>query len=224
MLLGSRPARPHLAIALALCAGALSACASTSHHDAAAPSAVADVGEPDRQVVRTGDMTLTVAAPDEAHRAIVHIVEDARGFVERSTSTKDESVWLTCRVPAAELDAVMQRVGDLGAVDRSVVTTLDVTEEVEDLEARLANDIALRDRLRALLDRAKDVDEVLTVERQLTRVQSQIDRMQAKLERLRTQIAHSKLTVALGRGRKLGPIGWVGYGLYWGFEKLFVIQ
>ena len=58
------------------------------------------------------------------------------------------------------------------------VTAEDVTEIVIDLVARLKNKIALRDRLRKLLDRAQDVKEVLVVEEQLTRIQSEIDSME----------------------------------------------
>ena len=48
--------------------------------------------------------------------------------------------------------------------------------------------------------------------------------MQARLDRMKSQVELSALTVTLERGRILGPLGYVGYGLWWAFSKLFVIR
>jgi hypothetical protein len=100
----------------------------------------------------------------------------------------------------------------------------DVTEQHADLSTRLANNLALRDRLKLLLDRAQDVEDVLAIERELTRVQSEVETMQASHERLDSQIALSELSVGLERRQILGPLGYVAYGLWWGISKLFVIR
>ena len=34
----------------------------------------------------------------------------------------------------------------------------------------------------------------------------------------------STVNLSASRGRILGPLGWVGYGLWWAFSKLFVIR
>jgi hypothetical protein len=84
--------------------------------------------------------------------------------------------------------------------------------------------VALRDRLRALLDSAKSVKDVLAIEKELGRVQADIDSMQAQLKTLKGKVDLASVTVSIKRRRILGPIGYVLKGAWWAVEKLFVIQ
>lgn len=118
----------------------------------------------------------------------------------------------------------MDAVAALGSEQGRTVEAVDVTEQYADLEARLRNDRALRDRLQQLLERAKDVEDVLAIEKELTRIQSEIETMQAQLDRLRSQVELSALTITLERRRILGPLGYASYGLWWAVSKLFVIR
>jgi len=178
----------------------------------------------DRKVVRSGELTVTVDAPDDAAREVERIATEAGGFVERSTSTKDANAWVHCRVPAPHLEEVMDMIADLGEEERRSVSAADVTDQYVDLETRLRNNVELRDRLQQLLGRAKDVDDVLAVEKELNRIQSEIETMQARLDRLKSEITLSGLSVSLQRRRVLGPLGYLGYALSWGISKLFVIR
>ena len=199
------------------------ACTSTGR-SRSAESRSQDAANTDRKIVRSGDITVSVDDPEEASREIERIVKDAGGFVERSNITKDSGGWLRCRVPATDLDRIMDEVAGLGDEEYRSVSAADVTEQYADLETRLRNDIALRDRLRKLLDRAADVEDVLAIERELNRIQSGIETMQARFDRLKSKIELSALSVKLERARILGPLGYIGYGLWWAFSKLFVIR
>jgi len=84
--------------------------------------------------------------------------------------------------------------------------------------------IALRTRLRELMEMAKTVDEMLRVERELARVQTELDMYQGMLTRMGNQIAFSDVDLTLREGRIYGPVGAVFYGLGWGIGKLFVIR
>ena len=104
------------------------------------------------------------------------------------------------------------------------MSAADVTEQYTDLETRLRNNLALRDRLQQLLQRAKDVEDVLAIEKELNRIQSEIETMQAQFDRLKSEVELSALSINLQRKRVLGPLGYIGYGFWWGFSKLFVIR
>ncbi|MCI5050610.1 MAG: DUF4349 domain-containing protein [Rickettsiales bacterium] len=75
-----------------------------------------------------------------------------------------------------------------GEVESHQVSSDDKTLQYIDTEERLKNLEALRDRLRKLLDspKAEKVNEILQIERELTRVQSQIDAQTAQLRHLST--------------------------------------
>jgi hypothetical protein len=177
----------------------------------------------DRKIIRSGDLSLTVSAPDESRVEVERIVTEAGGLVE-SSRTAESYVSLQCRVPAETLDATMDAIAALGSVDSRSTSASDVTEQHADLSTRLANNVALRDRLKLLLDRATDVEDVLAIEKELTRIQSEIETQEASLERLDAQIALSELSVTLERRKLLGPLGYLAYGVWWGVSKLFVIR
>jgi chromosome segregation ATPase len=118
----------------------------------------------------------------------------------------------------------MAAVAALGEEERRSVSAADVTEQYVDLETRLRNNLALRNRLQQLLSRASDVEDVLAIEKELNRIQSEIETMQARLDRLKSAVELSALSVNLQRKHILGPLGYVGYGLWWAFSKLFVFR
>jgi hypothetical protein len=188
------------------------------------PGAIAQASAPsERKLVRTGDLVVSVGSPEEASSKVERIVEEVGGHVERSTATQD-AVWLECRVPAPQLDQVMNAIGRLGDEERRSVSTADVTEQYSDLETRLRNNVALRDRLQQLLQRASNVEDVLAIEKELNRIQSDVETMQARFDRLKSEVELSALSVHLERRTILGPLGYVGYGLWWVVSKLFVIR
>jgi len=179
---------------------------------------------PDRKVIRAGELVVSVESPENASPGVERLIKEAGGYVERSTATKDSNVWLQCRVPASQLDQLMDSVASLGDEERRSLTAADVTEQYSDLETRLRNNVRLRDRLQQLLQRAKDVEDVLAIERELNRIQSDIETMQAQFDRLKSDVEMSALSIKLQRRRILGPLGYIGYGFWWAFSKLFVIR
>ena len=65
---------------------------------------------------------------------------------------------------------------------------------------------------------------MLAIEKELNRLQSEIETMQAQVDRLESQVKSSTLSIHLRRERILGPLGYLGYGLWWTLSKLFVIR
>jgi len=199
------------------------ACASTPEAATTADFSRARSESPDRKIIRSGELAVTVSAPAESLVEVQRIVANAEGFVEGS-NVREASVSVRCRVPAEKLDAIMDSIAGLGSEETRSVSAADVTEQHADLTTRLANNRALRDRLKLLLGRANNVQDVLAIEKELTRIQSEVETMQASLDRLNSQVALSELSVSLQRRRILGPLGYVSYGLWWAVSKLFVIR
>ncbi len=189
----------------------------------AAPAAPA-VSTVDRMTVRTGEQEVVVDSPVVTGRQVERMVRDAGGYIERSSGSSDGNVRIEGRVPAAELDRIMDSVAGLGKERRRHLTGADVTDQYTDLEARLRSDIALRDRLQQLLGRAATLDEVLTLEKQIARLQSDIDALQTRIDQLKSRATLASLAVSLERKRVLGPLARVGNGVAWAVAKLFVIR
>src|SRR5204863_4184026 len=131
---------------------------------------------------------------------------------------------------ARRLSEVLDHLARLGEERRRHVSSEDVTEKVGDLNAELANKKALRDRLRGVLARAKDVKDVLSVENELTRVQTEIDSLEGRLKKIRQDIGFSAISLTLDRPEPekkseiLGPLGYLYVGTKWFITKLFAIR
>ena len=110
---------------------------------------------------------------------------------------------LTLRIPAKSLPDVQSKIAGLGKLVSQNSNESDVTQQHIDMVARLANLRAEEARLRALLNRAGSVSDLLSVERELSRVRGDIESMQAQLAYLEGQAAMATLTVSLDQP---GPI------------------
>lgn len=185
---------------------------------------VVEVPPVDRMLVKTASLKINTSAVAEVTEKAIEITAEEGGYVETSSMTEGEKATLKLRIPAPRLGEVLDRLADLGTEVRRQISARDVTDQVTDLEATLKSKIALRDRLRKLLERAITVRDVIEIEQQLTRLQAEVDSMEGRLNNLKTQVALASITLTIGRKRILGPLGYLGAGLWWLVSKLFVIQ
>jgi hypothetical protein len=89
---------------------------------------------------------------------------------------------LSLRIVPAQADRLLETLQALGRLTQHQMTQTDRTNEVVDYQARLNNQKALRDRLRALLaGRVDKVADLLEVERELARVQGEIDSLEGQI-------------------------------------------
>jgi hypothetical protein len=155
---------------------------------------------PTAALIRTGELTVRVrdvrTAADEAAR----LAAGAGGSVtseERSSAGEDGSAVVVLRIPPRTFDATLSRLSGLGEeVDRRLGTE-DVTEQVVDLDSRIATQRASVARVRALLDEADDLGEVVQIEGELTRRTADLESLEARLAALEEQVDLSTITVRL---------------------------
>jgi hypothetical protein len=101
---------------------------------------------------------------------------------------------ITIRVPRERFEDAIHRIELLGDVGHRDIKAQDVTDEFVDLEARLKNAYAVRDRMKDLLSKAS-VKEAIDIEKELERLTEQIERLEGRLKLLRDEIAFSTITV-----------------------------
>ena len=190
----------------------------------AASEEAEQVADAERLIVKKAQVTLEVEAVPEGRDRVVAFVEEMNGYLENIVIEEGKPAVLVVRIPAGQLDNFLDRLDSLGRVGERRVESTDITEQAIDLQARVDNLIAVRDRLRNHLDKAREVGEILAIERELTRVQSELDSMDGRLKYLRSAASASVVTVTIKRPQVLGPLGYVGKGIWWGISKLFVIH
>lgn len=177
--------------------------------DAGDDGGTANVQIQNRALIRTGQVELRVQEFESSRANLTADVEALGGFVsdsrQRVNHVGDNQTYtegqVVLRVPADNYSALMGRIEGEGEVLSEQTNTRDVTNQLVDIEARLSNLRAQRDRLRELYDEANTTADVLQVERRLTEVQTEIERLEAQQASLERQVALSTVTVELREPR-----------------------
>lgn len=164
--------------------------------DANNSGSAAQVQEQERQLVRTATVDLR---SDDVLKTIQQIKNRAQGvggFAGQENTTKSFGS-VTLRVPSKELDNLIKGLDDrtVGEVTRSEVRSEDVTDQLVDVEARIATQKASVDRLRVLFERAGSTAEIAQIEGELTKRQSELESLQRRSESLKGKVALATLTV-----------------------------
>ena len=192
---------PRLTIGLLLITS-MGACMAYKKPPPEAPAADAySRSEQGRVMIRSGSLSLRVKELDVTKSRIEQIARGVDGRIDDSSTQDGKWLNMTLRVPETKLDETMDQIATLGKVVGRSLRSRDVTEELIDLEARLSNLRALRDRLRIYLEKTSKLEEILAVERELARVQTEIESLEAKLKVLKDQIAMSELDVRATKGK-----------------------
>ena len=153
-------------------------------------------GQQERKLIKTGSISLEVEQLASAEEAVLAWCQSFGGYVASSFNHETNAAF-TVRIPAAHFDAAMAAAGNLGRVRSRNVSTQDVSEQFYDLQTRLDTRKILRDRLQAYLAQAKNMEDLLHIERELNSTLTEIESMEGRMRRLSNQIDYSTITVDL---------------------------
>ena len=159
------------------------------------------------QVVRTAQITLTTSDFPAARSELDEILKRRGGHIGSLTlgSPVDSGQTLDAvlRVPAAQLDAALAEVRRLGRVETEQQTGEEVTRQVVDLDARLANSRNTEQRLADILRHtAGKISDVLDVEKEIARVRGEIEQMEAERKSLGDRVSFATLDVRINEEYK----------------------
>jgi hypothetical protein len=150
-------------------------------------------------IVRTGQLNLEVAVLDDAIVAAEKAVTAAGGYVAASQRQGDDenaAAMVTYRVPVERWEATLTALRKVGVKVLSEQTgSEEVTSQVVDLGARLANLRATEAALQAIMTKATKIPDILEVQAQLTGVRQEIEQLTAQKLSLEERAAMATLTV-----------------------------
>jgi len=175
-------------------------------------------------VVTTGSLSAEVDDVDEAVRVLRTFTTGHEGRIDAESLEQGSSPYadLTVRLPARHLDGLRDAVERAGDVRSMNVQREDVATQVADVEARMASlETSIR-RLRAIIARADDTQDLLEAETQLTRRQADLESLQAQRRVLADRTSLATIQVSLYSDeapRAVEPGGFAG-GLTDGWNAL----
>ncbi|MGW5275169.1 DUF4349 domain-containing protein [Streptomyces sp. NPDC004044] len=152
-------------------------------------------------VIRKASLSVEVKSVPKAVAAARAAVESAGGLVaSESTERLDathEASHIVLRVPQGEYDAVLRELAGGGKLLSRTTTAKDVTDQVVDVESRIATQRASVTRVRKLMDRADKLADVVTLEGELSNRQAELESLLAQQESLKDRTTLATITLSL---------------------------
>jgi outer membrane murein-binding lipoprotein Lpp len=165
------------------------------------PAQAPDLSVDQRSIIYTGSITIRVEDVNIAAARATAIATGAGGFVggdKRNTSDGSSDATMELRVPAEKFSSVVDQLArTLGKEEQRGISTEDVTEQTVDLDARITVQQARVDSGRQLLAKAKTLNELVMLEREVATRESDLASLQGKKRRLADLTALSTITVVL---------------------------
>jgi hypothetical protein len=144
-------------------------------------------------LLRSAQVMLAVFEVDKKLDSVDQIARDLGGYLSLRGDRE-----ISVRVPRERFDEALRRIEKLGDVLHRSIAAEDVTDQYVDLELRLKNAQAVRERLEKLLQNAT-VKDAVEIQKELAKVTEEIERLNGKLKLLRDRIAFSTITVTFER-------------------------
>ncbi len=180
---------------------------------------------PDRQIVRTGSLTIRTPDIEKAAADLRALATATNGFVssEQISVTEGDGAAgsrVVLSVPSESLTAVMDQAAKVGELVNRGITAQDVTAQVADVEARIRTLRESIGRIRLLMKRAGSIADVARVEAELTQRQSDLEALLATQKSLTNRVERSPITVTLIKPGQVDPQNPLWTGLVRGWEAL----
>lgn len=102
---------------------------------------------------------------------------------------------LVVKVPPQSIDSLLAGLADTGTVQSINQSAQDVTEQLIDLDVRISNARQSVANVREFMDRTENLNELVTLEGELTRRQTELERLEAQQRNLSDRVALSTVTI-----------------------------
>lgn len=133
----------------------------------------------DRKVITEASLSLQVKSVEETVNNVTTKVNGLGGYVVNANISRPEfgeSATLTVRVPSAAITEFLSFVKTNAVkVINENISGSDITDQYVDLDTRLAQLVAQKTKLEAILNSAVTVQDIMAVQPYITQIQNEID-------------------------------------------------
>jgi len=163
-----------------------------------------------RKIIYTADVELVVEDFSDLPARVEELVRQNDGYIASSNLSgsagdRRSGTW-KIRVPVERFNAFLDAARTLGEVRRIGTNSQDVSEEYYDVEARIRNRKREEEQLLKLLaERTGELDDVLAVERELSRVREEVERLEGRLRVLQDLTALTTVTLTIEEVKNYVP-------------------
>ncbi len=152
-----------------------------------------------RKLIKEGHVEFETFNLEVTRRNMLESVAKHGGYVssdQEYNSPGRTSNTVVIRVPADDFNNLLREATrGVDHFERKEINVLDITEEFLDVQARLKTKKELEQRFIDLLQAAKNVTELLEIEKQIGQLRSEIESIEGRLNYLSDQVSLSTLTL-----------------------------
>ncbi len=168
--------------------------------------------------VYTADLEMETTSFDETNAAFGDLVEGMDGYFQNS-SVKNRGSYrygdYTVRLPQENLMAFTNEVGELSLVTYSSSSAEEISYQYYDTQSRLETQEIKLDRLQALLQKAEEMEDIITIESAISETEQAIDSLSGTMMQYDSMVDYATVYVSIQEVNKLSnveepPIGFGG--------------
>ena len=186
---------------------------STDNNSSQESIPTTEQGKIERKLLKEGTLDWETSDVVKTHQKVLDAVKKYNAYASNDAQTADEyriTNSMEIRVPANQFDAFVNDISkDVNQFDNKKISVLDVTEEFIDVTARIKTKKELEQHYYDLLQRTKNVTEILEVEQQLNNVRTDIESAEGRLKYLNDKISLGTITISFYEVKST-PIGFFG--------------
>lgn len=152
-------------------------------------------------VIRTATLSVEVRSVPKAVAAARGVAEGAGGLVATENTERLDDTYetshLVLRVPQERFQEVLRELSGSGKLLSRTSNAKDVTDQVVDVDSRIATQRASVARVRELMDRAERISDVVALEGELSSRQADLESLLAQRSSLKDRTSLATITLDL---------------------------
>ena len=159
----------------------------------------------DRKFIRTASMTVETDNLDTVLQQVDNRVAELSGYIEHSKvqngnpydSNRSRSATITVRVPSKDMDAFLDKVGQITNIVASQKQVEDITLNYVATESRIKALQTQEARLLELIAKAETLSDLLTMEKRLNEVRTELEGVTASLKVMDSQVEFATIHLSI---------------------------
>lgn len=174
------------------------------NEEASAPEA-GSVFESERKIIKSASMEIQTLQYELAIQRLTDKVKGIGGYVESSNvrgramddKHSSRSAHYTLRIPEQQFIQFMSDMNSIGTIIQENSYGDDITSQYYDTDAHMKTLKIQEERLLDILRKAEKIEDIITLERELSNIRYQIEGLQGNLKRWDNLVSYSTLTVSI---------------------------
>ncbi len=175
-----------------------------------------DISTEGRMIIYSADVYLDIVNYDETYNQIVSRIEAMGGYIENASTSYqyyDEADpenslkygRLTVRLPREQFTGTVDYLATVGIQKNLNIWSQDITAQYRDISNEVANLEIREKKLREIMDKAEEIEDIISVERELSRVRGEINNYMGTLKNWESLVNMSTVHIDLNEVESLEP-------------------